>query len=162
MGKRLNLSRSMSVRVILFFSALLWCAGFLLPAILDDPLSLSVINPFLNLLYSKVCHQSELKSIHINGAALLICARCSGIYIGALSASILLIFQFRTAMNKLTPLLIASLLLLADVLLSTIGVYAYQKSIALTTGIIFGSIVFLYISNEIENFLLTKSAKLHG
>ncbi len=162
MGNSLKLFLFINVRVILFCAILIWCIGLFLPAVLNDSNSIALINPLLNLFYSKVCHQSELKSIYINGKALLVCARCSGIYFGALSASILLLFSIRVEIKKLTPMLIASLLLLVDVVLSTIGIYAYQKSIALITGIIFGSIVFLYISSEIVNFLATKAKKQDG
>jgi hypothetical protein len=46
--------------------------------------------------------------------------------------------------------------MLTDVILYSIGIYGYNKIIAVFTGILFGSAVFLYILNAIEISLYRK------
>jgi hypothetical protein len=41
--------------------------------------------------------------------------------------------------------------MLADVIFYSIGLYHYNKILAAATGFLFGSAVFLYILNAIEN-----------
>lgn len=81
--------------------------------------------------------------IEINNSSSLVCARCSGIYAGAFLGSIISFFFSIRIKNRHLSGAIA--LMLIDVLLVTIGVYEYQKTIAFFTGIILGCIAFLYL-----------------
>jgi hypothetical protein len=46
-------------------------------------------------------------------------------------------------------------MILADILFYNAGIYQYSKYIAFGTGIFSGSLTFIYILNEFENYLLT-------
>lgn len=89
---------------------------------------------------------------------MLVCARCAGIYFGALIAGLtVLLFQF--ASIKIKTLLILSLPLFMDVIFATVGIYSYSKTLAFTTGLILGSTVSLFLLYEIENLLMNKPIK---
>lgn len=83
----------------------------------------------------------------------MVCARCSGIYLGALLSSLLSLVYFKQIEWNLTPLIILSVPMLADVLLVSLSVYPYSRIFSSITGILFGSIVFIYILSVIENTL---------
>jgi hypothetical protein len=60
------------------------------------------------------------------------------------------------AHKHIIKLIIISIgLILADILLYSLGLYGYSKIIAFGTGLFSGSVTFIYILNELENYLLT-------
>jgi hypothetical protein len=46
-------------------------------------------------------------------------------------------------------------MIFADILFYNTGLYGYSKNIAFGTGLFSGSVTFIYILNEFENYLLT-------
>lgn len=138
-------------QVILFLFIFLWCLGLISPTIFYKEKAFLIIKPFLTQVYSTVCHQVDEKTIYIAENNFLVCSRCSGIYLGTFIASLIsiLIVTRRTAFDFLFW---ASLLMLFDVLLSSIGVYGYSKLFALLTGSLFGFTIFLFLLNEIKYF----------
>ena len=52
-------------------------------------------------------------------------------------------------------IIISFLMIFADILFYNAGLYGYSKYIAFGTGIFSGSVTFIYILNEFENYLLT-------
>jgi len=129
----------------------IWITGFLLPLVstIDDPLT----NFLIAKIYSTVCHQDSTKYISIDNNSTLVCARCSGIYFGALIAAIASIIIFHPLTSK-KLLLISIIPLLIDVLLVSLGIYSYLKIISFITGMVFGSIIYLFILTEIEKLIL--------
>lgn len=110
------------------------------------------------LLYATVCHQNPAKTITCNSHSLLVCARCTGIYFGAFLASIpAFIFVKKKISLPTNFLLLFSLPMLMDVILSTLGAYTYSFYNAFFTGLLFGSTVFIYILASIENSLLNRT-----
>jgi len=85
---------------------------------------------------------------------MLVCARCAGIYFGALITS-LSIFSLRSVRLNEKLLLMTLLFLCADVLLVTIGIYNYSKMVSFTTGLLFGGSVYAYLMKEIETLFFT-------
>jgi uncharacterized membrane protein len=146
-----------SIRIILFIIAALWCLGFLSGALLPDSVYAIIASPFLKKIYGAVCHQHIEKTFLINGHYFLVCARCTGIYLGALFISFISIFILRKLPNRMNLLYISTFPMLIDVALTTTGIYHYSKIIALFTGLFFGSAVFAYILGSIENNFLDKS-----
>lgn len=136
-------------RLFLFFISIFWLIGFISPCIRNSFLNSNY--PILKLIYSTVCHQNPEKSFTCSGAKFLVCSRCTGIYIAVLITSFVTLFQFRSLKIKTFYLILFSLPMLADVIFYSIGFYSYNKIIAATTGFLFGSAVFLYILNAIEN-----------
>lgn len=84
---------------------------------------------------------------------MLVCARCAGIYFGILLTVLLTLFnKIRFKSNKV--LLSATLPLLTDVSFTFAGIYDYSQFLALSTGLIMGSGVYLFLICEIENLFL--------
>jgi uncharacterized membrane protein len=144
-------AKVLGIKLLLFFMLLVWCIGFFSPAFKSD-LSFASY-PLLNLIYSKFCHQEPSKSFYINGSKLMVCARCTGIYLGALFTLFVLLFinLKLKAVTEVKLLLFSSLPMILDVLLYNIGVYNYSKIVALITGLILGTAAAICINNFIDN-----------
>lgn len=136
------------IKSTVFILILIWFCGIL------SSLLFPSLYPISKLFYSHICHQNENKIIYLYGRPLLVCARCTGIYIGVLAASTFLFFISLKKL-KIKYLFISALPVLADVVLVQSGITAYSKYIAFITGFIFGSITFLYIWDGIA-ILLTE------
>ncbi len=145
------------LRIIIFFLILIWCLGFLSPIFFKELNYLVITYPFSKRIYSIVCHQITSKTFIINGERLLVCARCSGIYIGALFSSLISLFYSSKIIKNINLFLYSIILLTLDVFFSSAGIYHYSKLLAFLTGIFFGSVSFLYILNAIEINLLKES-----
>ena len=91
---------------------------------------------------------------------MLVCARCAGIYFGALITG-LSIFSLRSVQLNEKLLFMTLLFLCADVLLVTIGIYNYSKIISFTSGIFFGGAVYAYLMNEIETLFFTSKNNIN-
>lgn len=150
-GKSIN----RKIRLLLFTSIALWCTGFLLPVFnLHSSVGLIFTN-YLKYIYSLVCNQSPNATFAVHNHSLLVCARCSGLYSGALIAAVLFLLT-KTRFNlTLKPLILFSLPLIIDAISVRIGIYDYSKSIAFVTGLLCGSIIFVYILDVLENSLNT-------
>jgi uncharacterized membrane protein len=142
------------LRFGLFISAATWFAGISSPCF--DSNFINSFYPLQKQLFSTVCHQSAVKSFICSDLVFLVCARCTGIYAGALFSAFMLMLYYKPFILKTKHLLILSAPMLLDVILLNIGVYNYNKSLASLTGFLFGSAVFLYILSAIENLLFTK------
>ena len=87
-----------TVRIIILSSLFFWCLGFTFNSF--SPKSGAIIfYPFLKQIYSTVCHQTDYKSIEFNGINFLVCARCCGIYFGALLGAVYLLFAAKKPAN---------------------------------------------------------------
>ena len=145
-------------RTVVSILLLFWCAGFLFPLIsffTNDKL----VEFILTKLYSIVCHQQSDKCISFDGIQLLVCGRCTGIYLGAFLTSII-VFTFKETFIKEKLVLAALFFLLTDVMLVTIGVYQYSKTIAFSLGLLFGLVVYLYLMSELENFFFAAEPEI--
>ncbi len=143
-------------RMLLFILIFVWCLGFLSPVFFNELNYLVITYPFTKRIYSLVCHQIASKSFNINGVNLLVCARCTGIYTGALFAS-LISFFYSFKIKNINLFLYSIIFIALDVFFTTAGIYHYSKLLAFSTGIFFGSVSFLYILNVIEINLLKES-----
>jgi uncharacterized membrane protein len=139
-------------RLTLFTLMLIWSIGILYPMFPAENHD-KFIEFLLAAVYSTVCHQQAEKCISIDGSRMLVCARCAGIYSGALFIALTAILLKKLRINN-TILFTALTVLCADVLSVFIGIYDYSKIIAFTTGMFFGISIYLYLLIELENFLL--------
>lgn len=147
------------VKLLLLFSLTVWCTGFLLPICFPEIVGNNIFYQFLKLCYSNVCHQSKAASFYINDNYLLVCARCSGIYLGAFL--VLIPISFKKSFFKLSikPLIVFSIPMILDALAVRLGIYTYSKFNAFITGVLFGSIIIIYIFELlINNFSRTSLA----
>ncbi|MDO8550456.1 MAG: DUF2085 domain-containing protein [Ignavibacteria bacterium] len=143
-------------RLIIFFATLTWCAGFTLNVFTNGSAFSVASTPIFNFFYDNVCHQDENKLISLNGFNFLVCARCSGIYTGALLSSVLLLLSLKKKEIPLKIFSIASIVLLTDVILNNFLLNSYNKISAFITGLFFGSVCFLVIINMMEDHILAK------
>jgi uncharacterized membrane protein len=140
------------LKVIFTIFLILWCAGNVYSFLAANNVNYFV-SAFLNHTYSIVCHQAEHKLIYIDGSSTYLCARCTGIYIGALVMSVsLMINNFRTNIS-LISLIISSSIILLDVVFVNTGLYNYSKWIAFTSGLLFGAVIYIYILRVFIEFL---------
>jgi uncharacterized membrane protein len=130
---------------------LIWCIGFSSPSLFPNSQLIKIFHPVIKNLYGTVCHQQNDKTFIFSGQKFLVCARCTGIYFGALLMSFLSLFFFTKLQLKSKALYFASAPILFDVICSTFEIYKYSKDVAFITGMFFGSIVFLYIASILEN-----------
>ena len=141
------------IRFLLTCLLSIWIIGFLLPTITSTNNSLSSF--VLSRIYSNVCHQESAKCILIGSSAMLVCARCAGIYLGALVAGLLSSLLILPSISR--RVLILSLIPIAiDVFFTFTGIYSYSQSLAFTTGLAFGGIVYLMVLAELENLFSNK------
>ncbi|MDT3696554.1 MAG: DUF2085 domain-containing protein [Ignavibacterium sp.] len=141
-------------RLFLFVLSVIWLTGIISPCF--DINLFKTVYPFQKQFYAVVCHQDINKSFTCSNIYFLVCARCSGIYLGSALTALAVILINGSFKIKTKLLVFFSLPLLADVLFTTLKVYNYNKIISAATGLFFGSIVFLYILSAIENLLLQK------
>jgi uncharacterized membrane protein len=140
--------------LLVFFAFILtWCYGIVSPVIFQDEITFLAAKPFLNQVYSTACHRVHEKTPIINGESIFVCSRCAGIYLGIVIASL---FTLITLPKKslFNYLLLTSLLIIVDAAFSSLGFYNYSKLIALVTGSLFGSTVFLFVQYELKKSLL--------
>ena len=141
------------IKFLLIFAVGLWCTGFLLPVLLPEIAGNNLFYQFLKLCYSHVCHQSEEATFYFNGSHLLVCARCSGIYLGAFLVLIPLCLVNPNRELSLKPLIFFSAPLIIDAFAVRLYIYSYSKINAFITGILFGSIMIIYIFDVLINSL---------
>ena len=132
------------LKVVFAILLLLWCAGNIYSSLAANNVN-HFVSAFLNRTYSIVCHQAEHKLIYFDGSSTYLCARCTGIYVGALFMAVsLLMINFKTNIS-LKPLIISSSIILLDVVFVNTHLYNYISWIAFTSGSLFGAVIYIYI-----------------
>ncbi len=140
-----------AVNYLFIFLLLFWSVGFLFPVLSPSFTGKPIVNQLLNYNYSIVCHQSESSEITFGSKHFLVCARCTGIYVGALLIAIMMLFNVLKLNLSLLPLFIFSAPLVIDAFAVRLNIYVYSKTIAFLTGLLFGAIVLIYILETIQN-----------
>ena len=148
-----TIRRRLPLRLGFLFFIAIWFLGVFSPCLNFD--LMNSIYPFQKQIYSTVCHQNINKSFICNDIYFLVCARCTGIYAGALISALVIIFYSEQFLFRTKYLIIFSIPMLLDVILLNFDFYNYLHSLSTTTGLLFGSSVFLYILSAIENLLFT-------
>jgi uncharacterized membrane protein len=143
--------KNKGIRILFSIFLLVWCLGFLSPVITPEFEGKTLISYIAGYNYSLVCHQSDSANITIGGSHLLVCARCTGLYSGALLSVIILLFCSFNINLSLKPLVLLSAPLIFDAISVRISLYSYSKTIAFITGMLCGAIVIIYIIETIEN-----------
>jgi uncharacterized membrane protein len=135
--------------LVILAGAILWCAAFVLPPVLVSAEGAwSVVGIALYQPFRTICHQLPERSLHILGAQLAVCMRCSAIYVGFLFGTIfyLPIGKRGQSISDKRALLMASVLLMVlDVVLDEFGIHASTDATRLITGSLFGIVVPFYI-----------------
>jgi uncharacterized membrane protein len=131
----------------------MWLSGIFIEWTLPYFEKLIYLNLVADKAYSLVCHQDSEKLITGGIYSSKVCARCTGIYSGAVLTIVILFFLKISKKINIKYLLISSIPILLDIIFYNIGIYSYSKSIAFTTGILFGSAGFFYIASGIDKFI---------
>ena len=141
-------------RLVLFFVLLLWFSGIFVEWLISIDNHFLFALPFLQKTYSLVCHQEKAKLLLFNNGETLTFARCTGIYLGLLLVSFVFLFKDFKKKFPVKFLLYASIPMFADVILYSMNAYHYSKLIAFSTGLLLGSVGFLYLYNGLNNLIL--------
>ncbi|MCW8850273.1 MAG: DUF2085 domain-containing protein [Melioribacteraceae bacterium] len=134
--------------IILLFLITIWCIGIFWEFIAYKFPNLFYYLPFLKYNYSIICHTQSEKLLEIGMFKTLTCSRCTGIYLGGFVSALILFLGFRKSISTKT-LLFSSIPMFIDVILYSFGIYHYSKYLALLTGLLLGSVGFIYIHNSI-------------
>ncbi len=139
-------------KILFTFLTAIWFAGIFSNTLYSNGFPGIFPGLFPDKIYSLVCHQDRVKSFFITGQKLEVCARCTGIYTGALLFSVAGLIFSRLRSHDKRWLLYSMIPMAADVILYSAGVYDYSKWISFTTGLILGSVSILYIFTGIEDY----------
>ena len=139
---------------MIFSLLLIWCLGIFSQYFAQSNESILVLYPFIKKSYSLVCHQETGKLIYFGSAATTVCARCTGIYLGLLLASLISIFKTIKNIPDTKYIVVFALPMIIDVILYSIGIYSYSKVIAFSTGLLFGSAGFLYFYKSVNDLFI--------
>lgn len=139
------------LKLVLLAGLLIWNVGIFSPCFLgsDNLFAYHLIKFF----YSPVCHQNIEKSFFCNHLQLMVCARCTGIYFGALITAFLNLLPVTVSISK-RLLFYSAIPMIIDVIFINIGVYQYNKVISFITGNIFGASVFIFIFELLKDYFL--------
>jgi uncharacterized membrane protein len=124
----------------------LWCGGILLAPALHS--SYPAASSIVYSAYAPICHQIDGRCYHLLDAKWGVCIRCSAIYF-SFFFSLLAYPLFRRLSSSATPgrswVLIAVVPMVIDVVLNFTGVHSSSPLTRAITGLLFGSILPLYI-----------------
>ncbi len=140
-------------RLSIFIILLIWCAGIFLEWFLNFEDHLLYGLPFLQKTYSLVCHQEKAKLLLFDHGETLTCARCTGIYLGLLFASFIVLFSILKKKLHVKFLFIAAAPMISDVILYSLNIYHYSKLMAFSSGFLLGSVGFIYLYEGLNNLI---------
>ncbi len=151
------MDRPLRIYLLLLSGTLAWCAAIVAAPLLRSSGGVaSVAASVLYQFFQPVCHQIESRSLHLFGAQLAVCMRCSAIYGGFLAGTILYpaIRSLRApAMPSRRWLIGASLPMLIDVAAGILGLHAITPLTRTITGFLAGAALpFFVIPAVIEAF----------
>jgi uncharacterized membrane protein len=140
------------IKFYLFLAVLFWCILISFPVLFKNYSFTLNFTQIIKDALSIVCHQKPERTIYINTIPLLVCSRCTGIYFGGLLSSLINILISREIKIQNRIFYSSSIPIFIDVVLHSAGAYPYSKCVAFITGLLFGSIGFLYIFGSIKLF----------
>ena len=139
------MNRSLSIRIYIIFTFLvfLWCAG-IVAAPLFRHAGLQSTADITYSMFSRICHQNDVHSFHVEGEKFGVCIRCSAIYFGFLVG--LLILPVLGALNRMRspkPMYVIAVIIpmLVDAILNDAGLHISTTMTRLATGFLFGSVM---------------------
>ncbi len=130
---------------------------FLAPYLRSQGSSLSA---FAYLVFTPICHQIPSRSFHLFGEPLAVCARCLGIYFGALGGTGLypLINGFsKLALPRARIFILVSVPIIIDAGGNFLHLWVSSHWIRFSTGFLWGLILPFYFIVGVSDFILKKS-----
>lgn len=147
------------IRFLIVLVLSIWLLGIFSEWLIPVFQNIAVAIPFLQKSYSLVCHQEPQKLLGESVYHSLVCSRCAGIYLGFYLVSFVSLFFAFKKEPHLKILLIAAIPMIADVTLYSLGFYNYSKTLALLTGVLLGSVGFLYFYSALKKLIQEISSK---
>ena len=105
---------------------------------------------YIGLFLSGVCHQLPEHSLQVAGVQLPLCARCSGTYLGALTALLYFVWRRRSRSSWLPPLRVMAVLVLSFAFWAVDGINSYVHYIT-GSGILYAPSNLLRLSSGLAN-----------
>jgi len=141
------------------FLALIYTSGtFLAPVLMSDG---SPWGGLVRLSYAPVCHQQSERSLPVGDGFQSICARCSGLYLGAVAglfAAALFLVGRRPAPRPIW-LAVAALPTLVDALLPWIGLPSLPNNPRLLLAWPVGFLAALFVARGIEEIVASRPGR---
>ena len=139
-------------RALLVWSLVAGIAVVLLGAVLLAPVFRAagwvVLSQIIYASFHSLCHQAAERSFHIDGFPLAVCARCTGLYVGA--ASVALFYPLARRLTRTDAparewLMLAALPTSLDLALGIAGVWENTHVSRFVTALILGAAVPFYV-----------------
>jgi len=118
----------------------LWCIGIISVPLLKQSGWMQTADVLYSF-FSRVCHQDDARSFHIDGEKIGVCIRCSGIYFGFLIGLISLPLSHilrRKNFPAVGFFFFAVIPMAVDVVLNTAGIHSCTPVTRTVTGALFG------------------------
>jgi len=143
----MNTSLNTKIYILITFLVALWCAGIFAAPVLQHAGFTGIANCAYSF-FSRICHQNDTRSFHVEGEKFGVCIRCSAIYFGFLAG--LLLLPLSGALKRIRVpnrmLMIAFMIpMLVDVAFNDTGLHISTTMTRAATGILFGGVMPWYI-----------------
>ena len=134
------MSTSSRPYLIVTMLSALWCAAIFGPPLLKHAgqKELAAVGYAL---FSKVCHQNDARSFHIDGEKFGVCIRCTAVYFGFLIGCViqLVLRSTRSKSARRGVFIVSVAPMILDVLLDACGLHESTPISRLITGGLFGA-----------------------
>jgi uncharacterized membrane protein len=139
------MNRSIALRIYIIFTFLvaLWCAGILAAPLLAHA-GMHRSADMVYSVYSRICHQNDASSFHVEGEKFGVCIRCSAIYFGFLMGLLFMLpLGAVTRLRIPKPMLMIAVILpmVVDAVLNDAGLHASSTMTRVATGLLFGGVM---------------------
>ena len=134
---------SIIIYIIITVLVAFWCAGILAAPVLKHG-GLHRSADIVYSVFSRICHQNDARSFHVEGEKSGVCIRCSAIYFGFLAGLLLMPLSGALRRNRIPkPMLMIAIIIpmFIDVMLSATGLHASTTITRVATGLLFGSVM---------------------
>jgi uncharacterized membrane protein len=139
------MNRSIALRIYIIFTFLvaLWCAGILAAPLLAHA-GMHRGADMVYSVYSRICHQNDASSFHVEGEKFGVCIRCSAIYFGFLMGLLFMLPLGAVTQPRIPkPMLMIAVILpmVVDAVLNDAGLHASTTMTRVATGLLFGGVM---------------------
>ncbi len=136
------MNKSIAIRIYIVFTLLVafWCAGIIAAPVFKHAGSNNNAD-FAYSIFSRVCHQIDARSFHVEGEKFGVCIRCTAIYFGFLAG--LLLMPLSGSLKRIRfpkPIWIIAVIIpmIVDTILNDTGIHASTTFTRMATGLLFG------------------------
>jgi uncharacterized membrane protein len=139
----MNKSIALRIYIIFTFLVALWCAGILAAPLLAHA-GMHRSADMVYSVYSRICHQNDASSFHVEGEKFGVCIRCSAIYFGFLMGLLFMLpLGAVTRLRIPKPMLMIAVILpmVVDAVLNDAGLHASTTMTRVATGLLFGGVM---------------------